>query len=61
MEVGRALLLEMTVPKSYWSEDVLTNNYGIFNQLNAIIYFKRKSNTTTPMFPDPLKVFGSIM
>lgn len=60
LEVVRSLMIEMNMPKAYWSDGVLTGAFLINRMPSKVLGGKSPSQTLLPevqLFPIPPKVF----
>lgn len=63
LEVARALLFTMSVPKTFWSDAVQTAVFLINKMLSRVLNFQsplKVLSSPASLFPIPPKVFGCI-
>jgi len=67
LEVTRALMFSMNVPKRFWGEAILTASYLINRMPSKVLNYNTPINTLQKYFPEnrcfthvPLKVFGCV-
>lgn len=63
LEVARAIMFTINVPRAFWSEAIQTAVYLVNRMPSRVLSFRSPLEVlspTTPLFPLPLKTFGCI-